>query len=100
MRRLAVDLAQPPQISFLHHGHSSPMASAVRSTALPRHLQTGQDFHLLATIIEGCLLAHQSLHAPRAGRKIGLVDVELDIGGELSLMARGTEMRLGARSPT
>jgi hypothetical protein len=39
------------------------------------HLQTGQELHLLPTMIEGSLLAHQSMHAAHPGRKLRIFDV-------------------------
>jgi hypothetical protein len=54
------------------------------------HLQTGQELHLLATVIERGLLAHQSMHAAHPGRKLCIFDVQFDIHRKL------TDVTLGA----
>jgi hypothetical protein len=51
------------------------------------HLQSGQDPHLLAALIERNLLTDDRLHAPDAGGELGMLDVQFDIGGELTRMA-------------
>ena len=50
------------------------------------HLQTGQNLHLLATVIEGSLLAHHRLHAAHPGREVRFLDVQFDVGRELAVM--------------
>ena len=47
---------------------SSPIASAVRSTAL---------------VIEGGILSNDRLHAPHSWRELRVLDVQFDIRGEL-----------------
>jgi hypothetical protein len=39
------------------------------------HFQAGQDFHLLATVIQGRLLAHHGLHAAYTGGELRILDV-------------------------
>ena len=46
--------------------------------------QTGQDLHLFAAVVEGCLQADERLHAVHPGRKLGIVDIQFGIGGELA----------------
>jgi hypothetical protein len=48
------------------------------------HFQAGQNFHLFAAVIEGCLLAHHRLHAAYAGREFRILDVQFDIRGNLA----------------
>jgi hypothetical protein len=50
-------------------------------------LQASQQCHLLSTVTERGVLSHQSLHAPHAGRELGVLDIQLLVGGELALMA-------------
>ena len=56
------------------------------------HLQTGEEFHPLASVIEGSLLAHHSLHAAHTGRELRVLNVQFDIGGELALRAVRTQI--------
>ena len=51
------------------------------------HLQIGEQFHLLASVIEGGLLADDRLHAAHSRRELRVFDVQFDIGGELAGMA-------------
>ena len=55
-------------------------------------LQAGQQFHLLATVIEGCLLAHQSLHSSHTGREFRIDQIEFLISGKLPLMTVPTQI--------
>ena len=48
------------------------------------HLQIGEQFHLLASVIERGLLAHDGLHAAHPGRGLRVFDIQFDIGGELA----------------
>jgi len=48
------------------------------------HLQTGQELHLLATVIERSLLAHHSMPAAYSGRKLRIFDVQFDIHRKLT----------------
>jgi hypothetical protein len=50
-------------------------------------LQIGQQFHLLAPVVEGPLLAHHCLHAPHTRRELRVFDVQFDVGGKLARMA-------------
>ena len=52
-----------------------------------RHLQAGQDPHLLAAMIERDILANQRLHAAHARRECGILDVQFHVGGELAAVA-------------
>ena len=65
---------------------SSPTASAVRH-GLGSHLQIGQEFHLLASLIERGLLSNRCLHATHSGRKFRVFDIQFDVSRELSVMA-------------
>ena len=49
-------------------------------------LQISQQLHQLPTLIEGRLLADHPLHTAHCGRELGVLDVEFNIGGELSVM--------------
>ena len=60
------------------------------------HLQIGKQFHLLASLIEGRLLAHHRLHAAHSGRELGIFDIEFDVGGKLAGMAVRAQV-IGAR---
>jgi hypothetical protein len=44
-------------------------------------------FHLLAAAFEGGVLSHQRVHTPHAGRALLVLDIQFDVGGELSSMA-------------
>jgi hypothetical protein len=55
-------------------------------------LQASEQFHLLATVIERAVLSHQRLHAPHAGREIGVLDIQFLVGGELALVAIWTQI--------
>jgi hypothetical protein len=48
------------------------------------HLQAGQNFHLFPPVIEGGLLAHESLHAAHSRREFRVLDVQFHIGGKLT----------------
>jgi len=50
------------------------------------HFQARQNLHLLATMIEGCLLAHQRLHAAHAWGGLGIHDIQFHIGRKLALI--------------
>src|SRR5438132_1778565 len=56
------------------------------------HLQTGQELHLLATMIERSLLAHQSVHAAHPGRKLRIFDVQFDIHRKLAEVTLGAQV--------
>jgi hypothetical protein len=51
------------------------------------HLQIGQQFHLLAPLVEGRPLAHGRLHAAHSRGELRILDVQFDVGRELSRMA-------------
>src|SRR5580692_6557175 len=57
-----------------------------------RHFQVCQELELYAAWSKRGLTADGCQHAPYAWREIRLVDVELNVGGKLSLVARGTEI--------
>ena len=60
------------------------------------HLQAGQNFHLLAAVIEGRLLAHQGVHAAYSGRKLRVLDIQFDIHRKLADAAlRAQKVRTG-----
>jgi len=48
------------------------------------HFDSSQNFQLLAAMIEGSLLAHQSLHAAHPGREFGPLNVQFDIDRKLA----------------
>jgi hypothetical protein len=48
--------------------------------------------HLLAAMIERGVLSHERLHAPHPGRELGVLDIELLVGGELALAAMWTQI--------
>ena len=52
-------------------------------------LQVGQELELGAPWSKGHLTADSGQHAPHAGREVCLVDAELHVGGELSVVACG-----------
>jgi hypothetical protein len=51
------------------------------------HLQTSERFHLLASVVEGSLLAHNSQHATHSRRMLLVFYIEFDIGRELAVVA-------------
>jgi hypothetical protein len=51
------------------------------------HLQIGQQFHLLATPIEGGVLAHHCLHAAHPRGELRVLDIQFDIRRKLAVMA-------------
>ena len=53
---------------------------------LGSHLQSGQNFHLFAAMIEGSILAHQSVHTAHPGRELHVLDIQFHVGRKLSLM--------------
>jgi hypothetical protein len=59
------------------------MASAVRSTDLVDTSRPARHPDLLAAVIEGSFLTHQSLHTAHSRREFRILDIQLDIGGEL-----------------
>jgi len=63
------------------------MASAGAFHRLGRHLQTGQNLDLLASVIEGSLLTHQSVHPAHAGRGLRVFDIQFAVGRELAWVA-------------
>jgi len=56
------------------------------------HLQIGEQFHLLAPLVEGRLLAHHRLHAAHSGGELPIFDVQFDVGGKLAGMAVRTQV--------
>lgn len=64
------------------------------------HLQTGQNLHLLASLLERRRLAHQRVHTPHTGRELGVLNIQLDVCGELPGMAvRAEIVRAGHFGP-
>ena len=57
-----------------------------------RNVYAGQELHLVPALSEGRLAAHRREHAPHAWGEVCLVDVELNVGRELSLAACGTQV--------
>jgi len=51
------------------------------------YLNASKQPHLFATLIERCLLSHQRLHTPHAGRELRVHDIEFHICRKLPLMA-------------
>ena len=51
------------------------------------HLKTGEQFDLLASVIERCLRTDQRQHAAHTGRALCFVDIQSGIGGKLTIMA-------------
>ena len=47
-------------------------------------LQASQEFHRLASVVEGSFLAHRRQHAAHARRQLRPVDVQFDVRGKLS----------------
>jgi hypothetical protein len=60
------------------------------------HFQIGQQFHLLAAVSKGSLLAHHRLPAPHPGRNFAMLDVQFDIGRELAGRTAGAQV-IGTR---
>ena len=56
------------------------------------HLQIGEQFHLLASLVKGRRLAHERLHAPHSGREFRILNVQLDVGGKLAIMTAGAQV--------
>ena len=89
------------------------MASAVRSTALVVTSKPARTFICFATVIEGSLLADQSVHTAHSGGEFRILDIQFDIGWELAEVtvrarvagprnvdrAHGGEDRFGAQLP-
>ena len=48
------------------------------------HLQTGQDLHLVAAMLEGPFLTDESLHAADSWGELCTLDIQFDIGRELA----------------
>src|ERR1039457_6836137 len=63
---------------------SSPIGFGRPLHGFRGHLQTGEQLHLLAAMIEGSFLAHDCLHAAHSRRKLRVFDVQFDVGGELA----------------
>jgi hypothetical protein len=59
-------------------------------------LQAGQDLHLLAAMIKGCLLADQGLHTAHGRRGLRIVNVQFDVGGKLARVTVGAQI-IGTR---
>jgi hypothetical protein len=60
------------------------------------YLQTSQEFHPLAALLERGVLAERGLHAAHSGRELGIFDIQFDIGRELPGMAVRAQI-VGAR---
>jgi hypothetical protein len=56
------------------------------------HLQTGQQFDLSASMIEGRFGTNQRQHTAHAGRQVQLRNVQSGIGRELSVMTVRTQI--------
>jgi hypothetical protein len=50
------------------------------------HIQIGELFHLLASVVEGRLLADHCLHPAHSRRGLRVFDIQFDIGGKLALV--------------
>jgi hypothetical protein len=50
------------------------------------HLQIGQQFHLLSSMIESCVLSNQCLHATDCRREFRVSDIEFYVDRKLSLV--------------
>ena len=59
---------------------SSPMLSAVRSTALVEISSPASS----ATVIEGSFRSHRRQHSPNPGRQIFVFNVQSDVEGDLA----------------
>ena len=59
-------------------------------------LQTGEQFHLLTPVVEGCRRSHHSEHAAHFGGDFRFLHIQFHIGRELSLMASRTQVNMGA----
>jgi hypothetical protein len=79
--------------------HSDSGANRLRRALhrLGSYVQSGQNFHLPAAVIKGCLLAHRSLHAAHAGRELGILNVQFAIGRELAGVAMRAQV-VGTRN--
>ena len=55
-------------------------------------LQTGEQFHLLTPVVEGCRRSHHGEHAARSGGYFRFLHIQFHIGRELSLMASRTQV--------
>jgi hypothetical protein len=54
--------------------------------------QTGQQRHLPTSVIKGGLASHGGKHAPHSGREILLVDIQVQVGWELAVVAVWAEV--------
>jgi hypothetical protein len=63
---------------------------------LSGYLKIGEQFQLLAAMIEGSLLANDSLHTAHPRRELCVFNVQFDIGGELAGMTVRAQV-VGAR---
>ena len=82
-----VQLHGPLDLGLLAGGDVFPDGLRRALHGLGGHLQVGQEFQLLASVIEGGLLTDDCLHAAHSWRELGVFDIQFDIGGELSAMA-------------
>jgi hypothetical protein len=69
--------------------HGDVLSDALSGSLLgfAGHLQIRQRFHLLASVIEGSLLAHDGQHATHSRGTLLVLDSEGDIGRKLAVVA-------------
>ena len=77
----------PLNLCLLARGDIFPAGLRRALHGLAGHFQVGPKFPLLASAIEGGLLADAGWHAAHSGRELRVFDIQFDIGGEWSAMA-------------
>jgi hypothetical protein len=73
-------------LTLFSSGDISPNVFGGSLHRLGGEIESSQQVHLLASVVERGLLADQGQHAAHGGRKIGVSDIQVEVGGELSVM--------------
>ena len=71
-------------LTLLFSGDIGPDIFGGSLHRLGGEVESSQQVHLLASIVERRLLADQRQHAPHGGGKIGAGDIQVDVGRKLS----------------
>lgn len=87
-----IQLHGPLDFCLLARGDIFPDSLRRALHGLGGHLQIGQKFQLLASLIEGVFLADDRLHAAHTGRELRVGDIQFDISRELTGMALRTQV--------
>jgi hypothetical protein len=91
-----IQLHGPVDLLLLPRGDIGADGLGVPLYRFGRDLQSGQQLHLFAPAVEGRVAADHGLHPANTGGEFGVLHVQFDIGGKLSLVTVITQV-IGAQ---